>query len=278
MTESRQFGDVSTVWRIALATFWRRRISLVAFALAAGFFHWLVAASFPAIGGTAAVESVVQTFPTELRTLLRIAPNLQAGFGLRDYLAFSWFHPVFLGLGAAFVVVRATDALAGDVESGAVYLLLSRPVPRWTLVTGRMVELVCGAGVIALMAWLGLVLGIVTTLREPLPLAHFLLVAGMAWLLFCALGAGALCISSAARGRGFSSGWGSAWTLLAFVLDVLPFIANSPLGWLNPWHHYFPQEIVAPGRVSGSGVLVLLGWILLGTLVAVHIFGRRDLG
>lgn len=262
---------------ITLATLRNKCFSFLAFALAAGFFHWLVAVSFPAIGGIATVQSTVQTFPPGLRTLLKLAPNLQAGFGVQDYLAFSWFHPLFLGLGSAFVVIRATDALAGAIESGSAYLLLSRPVPRWALVVGKMGELVIGTAGIVLVAWLGLWLGAVTTLDAVLPFGRYALVALMAWLLFCALGAGALCISSLTSRMDIAGGVGSAWTLAAFVLDVIPQVANLPLGLLNPWHSYFPQEVVATGQVDPAGVALLLGWLLLGTTAAVVNFGRRDL-
>ena len=108
-------GDVALIF---WGTLRRKRLSLFWFAVAAGAFHWLVAASFPAIGGTEAVTSVVRTFPTGLRSLLKLAPNVQAGFGVGDYLAFTWLHPLFIGLGAAFVVARATDGLAGEIERG----------------------------------------------------------------------------------------------------------------------------------------------------------------
>lgn len=268
---------MGAVWTMMLARMRSKRISLVAFALAAGFFHWLVAVSFPAIGGIATVQRAVQTFPPGLRTLLKLAPNLQAGFGIQDYLAFSWFHPIFLGLGSAFVVIRATAALAGAVESGAAYLLLSRPVARWALVVGGIGELLIGVGLIVLAAWLGLVLGAITTLDVALPFGRYLLVAGQAWLLLGALGAGALWISSLTGRTDLAGGVGSAWTLIAFVLDVIPQVANSPIGWLNPWHSYFPQELVATGHLDPLGVAVLLAWIVLGTLGAMVTFGRRDL-
>ncbi len=268
---------MGAVLTITWATLRNKRGSLLAFALAAGFFHWLVAVSFPAIGGIATVQSTVQTFPPGLRTLLKLAPNLQAGFGVQDYLAFSWFHPLFLGLGSAFVVTRATDALAGAVETGSAYLLLSRPVARWSLVIGKLGELLIGAGLIVLVAWCGLWVGAVTTLDVVLPFGRYLLVAGTAWLLFGALGAGALWISSRTGRTDLAGGFGSAWTLIAFILDVIPQVANSPFGLLNPWHYYFPQAVVATGRVDLLGVAVLIGWVVLGGGGAIVSFGRRDL-
>lgn len=270
--------SLQAVITLALSTLSRKRGVLLAFAIGVGLFQYIVAASYPAIGGTAAVEGVVRTFPPGLRRLLKIAPNLQAGFGLRDYLALGFFHPVFLGFGAAFVVGRAADGLAGAIERGAIYLLLSRPVPRWTLVLGVMLELVVGAGLIALAAWLGLALGVWTTaLPQSVPLALYGLTALVAWALFAALGAGALIVSSASSRSGLAVGIGSAWTLVSFVLDVLPAVAESPLAWLNPWHHYDPQAIVASGGVGSAGLAVLLGWAVLGTALACMLFARRDL-
>jgi len=270
--------NLEVVLRIALLTLRRRRGSLIALAVAAGLFQYIVAASYPAIGGAAAVESVVQTFPPGLRRLLKLAPNLQAGFGLRDYLALGFFHPVFLGFGCALIVGRASDALAGEIERGSIYLLLSRPVPRWALVVGKLLELVISAGIVAWVSWLGLALGVWTTaLSEGVALDRYALIALMAWLLFAALGTGALIISSWSTRTGLAVGLGSAWTLISFLLDVLPAVAESPLALLNPWHHYDPQQLVATGILPALGISVLLTWIVVGTSVAIVVFARRDL-
>lgn len=266
-------GDVAlTFW----GTLRRKRLSLFWFALSVGAFHWLVAVSFPAIGGLEAVTSVVRTFPDGLRSLLKLAPNLQAGFGVQDYLAFTWMHPLFIGLGAAFVVSRATDGLTGEIERGSIYLVLSRPVQRWTFVVGKALEMFLGAGVIALAGWIGLAIG-VQTLPYDLPLANYLLAALMAWLLFGALGGGVFLITSFVSRTETGAALGTAWTLISFVLDVAPFFANSPVGWINPWHHYFPQEIVATGQVDSLGVVALLAWLIGGVGSALWVFGRRDL-
>lgn len=281
MNNLMTFSDWRAVWLILLATMRRKRISLLSFAGGAAGFQILVAFSFPAIGGLETVNSVVSTFPDGLRQLLKIAPNLQAGFGLADYLAFTWIHPVFLGLGAAFVVGRAADALAGQVETGHVYLVLSRPVPRWALVWGKGLEMILGTAVFSLLSWLGMVLGVSLALRGlpdvSLSLSSYFWVALMAWPLFSALGSGAMLISSAGSRATVAGGIGAAWTLLSFVLDVIPAVYNSPLAWLNPWHHYFPQEIVAAGQLPWGGFVVLWLWTLSGLAVATWLFGRRDL-
>lgn len=281
----RSLGDAALILR---GTLRRKRMSLFWFAFGAGAFHWLVAASFGAIGGTQAVTSVVRTLPEGLRSLLKLAPGLQAGFGVQDYLAFTWMHPLFIGLGAAFVVSRASDGLAGEIERGSIYLVLSRPVARWAFVLGKALEMVLGAGAIALAGWLGLVIGVRSlsvgqamsagqSLAYALPLSGYLLAALAAWLVFAALGGGAFLIAGVCSRAGISAGLGTAWTLITFVLDVVPPVAGSPLAWLNPWHHYDPQQIVATGQIDPVGMLVLLAWIIGGIAAAISVFGRRDL-
>jgi ABC-2 type transport system permease protein len=270
-------GDMALIFRSTLR---RKRSSLFWFALAAAVFHWLVAVSFPAIGGTQAVTSVVRTFPEGLRSLLKLAPNLQAGFGAQDYLAFTWMHPLFIGLGSAFVVSRATAAMPAAIERGSIYLVLSRPVQRWPFVIGKALEMVFGAGVIALAGWVGLVVGVqalAVELSAALPLDNYLRAALMAWLIFAALGGGAFLIASCFSRTAPSDGFGAAWTIIAFVLDVIPFFAAAPLAWINPWHHYFPQQVVATGQIDPVGVIVLVGWLVMGVGGAVWVFARRDL-
>lgn len=268
--------DARAVGRITVSTCRRRLPSLLGFAGFAALFHGLIVLSFPAIGGMPAVQSVVQTLPDGLRNLLRIAPNLQAGFALREYLAFSWFHPLFLGLGAAFVVQRATDAIATEVETGGVYLTLSRPVPRWAYLLGKAIEMIIGAGFICLAGWAGLAIT-APALPEAVPLGGYLLAAFTAWLLFGALGGGALVISAMCSRESISAGIGAAWTLVALFLDVIPGVAASPLGQLNPWHHYYPQQIVTTGSIQFGSVLALSGWIVGSIAVATLIFRNRDL-
>jgi hypothetical protein len=132
--------------------------------------------------------------------------------------------------------------------------------------------------VIALLGWLGLAIGVWTTdLPQGVPLDRYLLVALLAWLLFAALGAGALVISSFGSRTGRVVGIATAWTLVSFMLDVLPALAESPLGWINPWQHYDPQAVVATGMIDSWGALVLPGWCVAGTLLAALVWSRRDL-
>jgi ABC-type transport system involved in multi-copper enzyme maturation permease subunit len=143
-------------------------------------------------------------------------------------------------------------------------------------VLGKALEMILGAGAIALAGWLGLALG-VQALPYTLPLAGYALAALMAWLIFAALGGGAFLISACFSRTAPAAGLGAAWTLVSFVLDVIPFVAASAIAPLNPWNHYFPQAVIASGRIDPLGTAVLVAWAVAGIAAATWVFGKRDL-
>jgi len=270
-------SNLHAAWQITWSTLQRRRGSLLTFAAIAAIFQFITAVSLDLVGGMESVETTMKSYSPGLRQLLKVSPALQADYSLQDHFAFTWLHPFFIGLCAAFVVGRSAEALAGEIESGSVYLVLSRPVPRWTLVIGRMGEVGVGLAVILLLSWLALVIGVQLAGFEPLPTGPYALLVLTAWCLFMALTAVALVVSSMASRAGIAIALGTVWTLATYVLDVLPQTVNSPLAWLNPWHHYFPPEIVGGDSFGWLGLAVSLGWLAAAVGLATRLFARRDL-
>lgn len=269
--------ELRLAWQITWSTLQRRRGSLLTFAGIAAAFHFITAAALPLVGGMDSVQSMLESYSPELRQLLKISPDLQARYSLQDHFAITWLHPFFIGLCAAFVVGRSADALAGDIESGSVYLLLSRPLPRWTMVLGRVGEVGAGLAVILLMSWFGMSIGIRLVDLEPLPADRYAVLVLTAWCLFMALSVVALVVSSAASRAGIAAAIGTIWALVTYVLDVIPPVAASPLAWLNPWHHYYPPGTIVADSVDWTGLFILLGWTFAGTFMAMAIYRRRDL-
>ena len=134
-----------------------------------------------------------------------------------------------------------------------------------------------GLAVILLMSWLGLIIGVELAGLEPLRMDRYAVLVATAWCLFMALSAVALVVSSAASRVGVAVAFGTIWTLVTYVLDVIPVTATSPLAGLNPWHHYFPPGIITADSTDWAGVIVLLAWTVAATLSAMALYGRRDL-
>jgi ABC-type transport system involved in multi-copper enzyme maturation permease subunit len=270
-------NSLRAAWLITWATVQRRRSSTLTFAGIAAAFHFITAMALDLVGGMDSVQSDIKSYSPGIQQLLKIPPELQAAYSEQIHFALTWLHPFFIGLCAIFVVGRSAEALAKDVETGSVYLVLSRPIPRWALVLGRVGEVAIGLAVILLLSWMGLTVGVWLAGLEPLPIAPYAMLVLTAWCLFMALSALALIISSVASRTGIAIAIGTVWTLVTYVLDVIPQTAQSPLAWLNPWHHYFPPFIIAGESAGPMGLLILLGWTVAATLVAMALFAKRDL-
>jgi len=268
--------ELRAAWEITRSTLRRRRASLLTFAGVAAAFHFITAVALPLVGGMESVKSTLESYSPGIRQLLKISPTL-VEYSVQDHFAFTWLHPFFIGLCAAFVVSRSAEALAGEIESGAVYLVLSRPLPRWALVVGHVGEVGVGLAVILLSSWLGLIVGIQVAGLDPLPWGRYGVLVVTAWCLFMALAAVALVVSSVASRVGIATALGTIWTLATYVLDVLPIGAKSPLAWLNPWHHYFPPDIIGGQSMGWAGLSILLGWTGVAVLASTALYGRRDL-
>jgi len=257
----------------------RGRISLLAFASGMALFEFVTAVTFPSIGGTGTARTVFESLGPDMQRLLKLAPNLQAGFGPRNYLAFGYFHPVFLGLGSAFVVSRASDAIAGDIERGTILFLLSRPVSRGALLLGKTAEIVVSLLLVITGSVVGTALGVsLVDLGEPISLVPFGLIGLNAYALFLALAGVALLISALSSSAAGVAGWATAFALLAFTAD---FLSGLPvinlLGILSPFRFYDPQTIVATRSLPLINILVLLLTFLVGFTLAWRLFQRRDI-
>lgn len=265
------------IFRKSLA---RGRISLLSFGFGMFLFEFITAVSYPAIGGSGNVRQIFQTLGPDMQRLLKIAPNLQVGFGPANYLAFGYFHPVFLGLGSAFVVSRASDAIAGDVERGTILFVLSRPVARLQLLFGKALETVVSLLGVMTGAVLGTVTGTtITNLGEPINVWSFVIVGLNAYFLLLALGGVSLVISALSSSASKVAGIATAFALLAFVADflsVLPFV--SWLDIISPFRYYDPQKIVANGGEVPWLALLVLGLTAgLGFFISLSIFQHRDI-
>jgi ABC-2 type transport system permease protein len=262
-----------------LARFSLRRswLSTLAFAGALALFQATLIWGYQFIGGAATVQSVVGTLSPELRRALKIMPSLQGGFGPREYVALGLYHPIYLGLGAAYAVSRAADALAGGVERGTVLLILARPISRTQLVLGEALGLALGLALVSGAGLAGLLAGLASTgFGRALAWWPYALAAAVGWLLFVALGMIALLAAATQTRSSSAAGLGSAVVLGGFVLDLLPWTGAAPLALLNPWHWYDPPRIISAG-VGWYELAALLGLGGAALLATLHVWGRKRL-
>ena len=261
----------SLIWK------WR---TLLGFGLGMFLFEFITVLTFPAIGGTTNVQTVFEALGPDMQRLLKLVPNLQVGFAPANYLAFGYFHPIFLGLGSAFVVSKASDIVAGEIERGTLVFSLARPISRWVWLTTKSLEVVVSLAIVVAFAvlgtWLGLMLTPLDTSIE-IEIWPFVQIGLNAYFLFLGLGGVALLISAFSQSAAQVAGIATAFALLAFVADFLS--ALPILNWLailSPFRYYDPQSLLtAPLPLNSVAPLLIV--TIANYLLALLIFQRRDI-
>ena len=108
----------------------RRAPFLVMAGLLLGWFQFLICAAVSSVDIGAAIQTLMNSLPPMLREL--VATQFFGGLNERGLLAFGWNHPIAHALGTAVAIVLGSRAVAGEIETGAVELLLSQPLSRTT--------------------------------------------------------------------------------------------------------------------------------------------------
>lgn len=254
----------------------RHRVLLLASAGLLAGFEFLICAIVANVDVIGALDQILVFAPPALRAMLE--QSLLAGGGPSGLLAFGWNHPVAHAVGTAVAITLGARAVAADVESGAIELLLAQPLSRARYLAANMLF---GAGAVAAVTLSGVAATLVGEAAFALHGfgAHALarLAAGF-FLLQLAWFAIALALSSFGREVGRVG-------LAAFFLAVASYLVHAvaalwpAAAFLDPWslHSYYDPRRLLGGGVSSSALVVLGTTIVVGALVATAIFRTRDL-
>ena len=256
---------------------WRQGAFLAVSALLLALFQLLICAAVSSANLGDALETLFRSLPPGLQNLK--ATQFVGGFSERGLVAFGWNHPVTHALGTAAAIVLASRAVAGEIESGAVELLLSQPFSRATYFFTHVLFALVALGILALSGIAGTSLGQVV-FHRPLFGGGPLLRVGLAYfLLLCAWFGLTLAFSSVGQEGGRVAGFGFLLALGSFLAQGIGLLW-SDAAFILPWtvHHYFSPQILLLGDESQlRSRLTLLALAAAGMTVAAWRFRRRDL-
>ena len=239
-------------------------------------FEMVLCAIVGSVDTGAAFSQLSQFAPPALRAMLE--QNL-AGGSPTAMLAFGWNHPVAHALLSAVAITLAARAIAGEVESGAIELVLAQPVSRAGYFAAH---LLFGIGALAAMLLAGLAgtaLGQRIWGLEAFGLERLAPLFLNALLLQLAIYGITLLFSSFGREAGRVALAGVLVAVVSFLVNVVASLWNRA-AFAKPWslHHWFePRDILVGGDLAGSSVLVLA--VVAGVAVGAALaqFVRRDL-
>ena len=259
--------------RVLLGHHWRRHRAVLA-ALAGGMFlfHAMITRVAPVPSQTEAFQSMIRLIPPVFQRILGTA-----FFNARGVIGFGYEHPFVLLIMSVWAIRVSAGALAGEIGTGTMDLLGSRPVSRRATVAAALVALLAGLGAISGSGWVGTALGLATRPELAIDAWPFLWIALGCWLLFAAFGSAALAISALHRQGGGATAWSAGLIAASFALDYLA-RAWDPLkqaGRFSLFAYYRTSELYT--GVLSTDMLLLAGVALAATTASFLIFARRDL-
>jgi ABC-type transport system involved in multi-copper enzyme maturation permease subunit len=186
---------------------------------------------------------------------------------------------VVLVVHGAFAIAVASGALAGEIESRAIALVLTRPIRRWQVAAAAAVVVVAGNAVLMALLWMGTALWTRVYDLGPVDLYAFAWVAGTGLAAFWAVGGVALLASAATSEAGRAAGIGAGFALGAYIANYLAEL-NPDWGWLagiSVFGTWDPQGIIRQGGGAAADLLLPLGVAVTALTLALIIFSRRDI-
>lgn len=252
-----------------------QRISIAFLSVGLLLFAFLMAATFEAFGES--TLELMESMPQGFQAFLKSATGV--GSASMNYMAIGYRHPVPLIINAAFVVAASSGAMAREIERGSIFLLLSRPVPRLSLLAAKLGSMVVGLVLFQAFILLGTWIGVSAYDVPGMDYGVILLI--MVNGLFLSLGLAGVVFPVSA----VSSDGGRAIALSAGLLVVLFFIDFLAGTWsvvdfigpISPFHYYDPVSVVSAGSVPALHLGVLAAFAVGGMGLAAVAFDRRDI-
>jgi len=251
-------------------------VFLAAVALVLSAFEMVLCAVVGSVDTATAFSQISQFAPPALRAMME--QNL-AGGSPAAILAFGWNHPVAHALLAAVAITLAARAIAGEVENGAIELVMAQPVSRAGYFAAHLLFGIAALATMLLAGLAGTALGQWTWGLEAFGFARLAALFANALLLQLAIYGITLLFSAFGREAGRVALAGVLVAVISFLVNVVATLW-SRAAFAKPWslHSWFePRDILIRGDLAASSVLVLAVVASVAIGLAFARFVRRDL-
>ncbi|MFJ7249746.1 ABC transporter permease subunit [Kitasatospora sp. NPDC098652] len=190
-------------------------------------------------------------------------------------------HPFWIAMQLTAIGSLAAAAVAADIESGTVELLMARPISRLRLLGERVAAVLVVSlalnGVATLTIGAGVALS--PALHHAVPLRGVLAAGVLGCAFSLCLAGPAVAVSAAVRHRAQVVGATIALGAVGFAVNfiALAWQPAAALRYLSPFHYYTPGDALARGGFAWGSFAVLAAVGLAGLGAAVPLLLRRDL-
>ena len=253
----------------------RNWMFLFAALLVLGGFEFLLCAMVASVDVESAFNQITKFAPPVFRAM--IEQNLMGG-SPAGVLAFGWNHPVAHALLAAVAIALPARAIAGEVENGAIELVLAQPVSRAQYFGAHLLFGLCALSAVLAAGLLGAAIGqqVFSLNAFGWRLAALFL---NALLLQLAIYALTLLASAFGREAGRVALVGVLVAVLSYLINAIA-VLWSKAEFAKPYslHSYFdPRQILVQDHLAAASVIILAAVAAIATAAAFLRFARRDL-
>ncbi len=190
-------------------------------------------------------------------------------------------HPFWIAMQLTAIGSLAAAAVAADVESGTIELVMVRPVSRNRLLAERTAALGIAALALNLAAALTVAAGVALSpeIHRDVSLGGVFAAGVMGCGFALCLAGPALAVSAWGRRRGQVVGATIAFGAVGFAVNfiALAWSKAAPLRFVSPFHYYTPGDALARGEVLWPQLGVLVGVGVLGLVLGHAVLMKRDL-
>jgi ABC-2 type transport system permease protein len=253
----------------------RHRVFLIACALVLAAFQLLMCAIVSTVDVGTAMEQILVFAPPALRPFIE-----QSMIGSpQGMLAFAWNHPITHALVTAVAITLAARAIAGEVEHGAIELILAQPISRTRYFAAHATFGVSAIALITVSGVLGSILGRQLFALAPLGLSSAWRLSVNLVLLQTAIYSVTLLVSSFGREGGQAAIAGVLLAVVSYLIEVVSSMWSAA-AFLHPYalHSYYdPRRILIEGQLPPAALPALAAFIAVTGAAAFIRFQRRDL-
>ncbi|MFF0431478.1 ABC transporter permease subunit [Streptomyces sp. NPDC004327] len=190
-------------------------------------------------------------------------------------------HPFWIALQLTVIGSLAAAAVAADVESGTIELVMVRPVTRTRLLAERTAALLLASAALTAAATLTVAAGVALSpkIHADVGLGGVFAAGLLGYAFTLSVTGPALAVSAAGRRRAQVLGAVVAIGAVGFAVNfiALAWHPAAPLRFLSPFHYYTPGDALAQGAVLWPRLAVLAGAGAAGLILAHATLRRRDL-
>jgi ABC-2 type transport system permease protein len=257
---------------------WRRRISVVWWALGVAGMCALLAVAYPTVRDNTELDKTFANLPAGVQGLLGLSGGnlLSSPTGYLDSQFFANILPVML---LVFAIGVAAWSVAGDETAGSLELLLANPISRVRTALARLGALVLLLGILAVVCVVTLiVLAPATGMNKGLPSGHVAAATVAATLLALTFAAVAFAVGAATGNRPAALAAAAALAVAGYVLEGLSgqIHALHPVAVVNPWHWLLAGDPLRHGLTWHTWLLPVIASMLLA-VIGLPRLTRRDL-